>query len=150
MKPKINEIKVKFIECGECGYERSCAFPESLKHGNFSWYCPKCSRLWTGILEKDGSFVAHKSETSGDRQYVLVELGNDLVPLVLHALRNKNPEESQKSISSGEAFRPATETLQLVAAETDAARNPQGFPQYRASILERLDPDINYAPLSLI
>lgn len=149
MKPKINAIKTNFIECAECGYERSCPYPEAIKHGRFSWYCPRCSRLWTGVVEKSGEVIVEKQSDNHEASaFVLIELPGGFAPAALMGTRRETIEAATKNGSPaviGELpvdaaaegkTRLVSDTLLLLQSpEPDADNNPRGLPRYRTSIL---------------
>lgn len=137
MKPKINEITASYIECGECGYEKSCLFPENMKQGSFSWHCPQCNQLWAGGVDKEREVSIEKSGGSTEPRHILINLPGEYSPLALMVSRMETPGESAER-SGGQTGKAAaaviSDTLVLEPARTSAESNPNGFPQYRAGI----------------
>jgi len=126
MKPRINELTVKYIECGNCRFEKSCLLPEVNLCERFNWNCPQCRQSWSGILLTDNDFeIEACSEQSKIEEYILVKKHKDFIPWILLAQKHSADQENTTESE------PAS-TFYLFAAQHDAINNPHGLLQYEA------------------
>lgn len=130
MKPVVNEIPVKYIQCPECDFEKNFLLKGEIRRGTFGWFCPKCNHFLMGEVDKDGILTdVRKGGRGGKKQPILLFLPTGAAPLsILFAYVNnaeETPEDNQPlgSVSTG--------TLLLEAETPDAETNPRGFPQYQ-------------------
>jgi len=126
MKPRINTILLKYIECKKCGFERSCPLPENEPGKKFKWTCPQCDKKWSGGFRKNGNlFVNADTKKSSNTNYILIEVNENLVPWILLVQNQTNG--TGKNIKSE-----PSKSLILFSTAQDKINNPQAFPQYRA------------------
>jgi hypothetical protein len=128
MKAKIVEKIAKFIECENCGYDRSFLLEEDVKYQRFDWNCPSCDQHWGGLLQHDGSILIGQLRDQETR-CIVVEMPEPWSPFVLTATRAETAEETAKR-----GGRPASvsKSFYLAPCEPDIEKNPNGFAQYKA------------------
>ena len=126
MTPTIKEVIVKYIECADCCFQKSCLLPDVDLHKRFRWVCPQCSRAWSGMVLEDGSIqVKTDGEDLTGEDYIIIEKSRDLIPWVLLAQKKTNGLEEKSEFDY-------PTTLYLFPVECDTINNPSEFPQYRA------------------
>lgn len=126
MNPRINEIIVKYIECINCSYERSCPLPETPSCKHFDWVCPECRISLSGIIEEDGNIrIMVDTEYPADEDYILVMKNKELTPWIMLAQKRNTNETGEQSNGS-------SATLYLFPVEACKIENPRSFPLFRA------------------
>lgn len=134
MKTRINEVKVKYIQCPECDFERSFLLQGEIKHGTFAWFCPKCGCFLIATIDKNEVLQnVRKGGNEVNTRQVIITLPIGIVPFSMFFSFEENVEKTDGGDLISRRVEPKLLLLQPEAP--DAEINPQGLPQYRTIIV---------------
>lgn len=129
MKAKVVERVARFIECENCGYERSFLLEGDVEYQKFDWNCPSCDEHWGGLFQHDGSILIGRL-SDREIRFIVVEMPEPWSPFVMTATRDAPPREAAKRV--GSQSRSVKRSFYLAPCAPDPENNPHGFAQYKA------------------
>src|SRR5688500_8872994 len=85
----------KFIQCENCGYERSYHLEADVRYTRFDWICPDCDQHWGGLMQPDGSIMIGQLKDREER-HILVTIPQPWSPIGLKATRQETAKEAAR------------------------------------------------------